>query len=452
MLIERGEKFLNGHTKEKKIVGWAIVVWSAVLLLCLGVCWSAFRTYRTLKQLQYDYLRSQAANIAASVEFAGRDLAMISLMEFQNRIEEIYSGNGAGLAELAVIGEDHKILADSDSQKSGDIFKGTSLEELFHSKRLYEERYQVMDGEPVYQVLLPVHMGSLKNQDGQEALDGLAFKVAAISLFVSSADFITREGKTNLFLTLLACALLVCVTFYYSIAVRGSLRSEARRARERQWVSLGQMSATLAHDIRNPLGAIKGLAQMLDEKIPLEDKTSSYAKTIVREAERLDRLVADLLLFARPKHPEPRAFLLKTLLDDVNALFEQRFHATGVQLEIEAETLNLPLITDYELLKRVFINLFENSVLAMSAGGRLAVFGRRDVNSNKTLLQIDDEGEGLPQQPERVFEPFYTTRTAGTGLGLTICVQIIESLGGAIRLKDKPVRGTSCTITLPLNP
>ena len=353
---------------------------------------------------------------------------------------------------MAVVGRNHKILAHSDSRKLGDIFDGASLNELFHSKRIYEERYEVIDREPVYQVLLPVHMGSLNNRGDEDAIDGPAFNVVAISLFVNSAGFITRQGKINLFFTLSACGLLLCVTSYYSLALRRSLRLEAKQARESQWVSLGRMSATLAHDIRNPLGAIKGLAQMLDEKILPEDKGSSYAKTIVREAERLEKLEADLLLFARPKHPEPRFFLLKELLDDVSALFEQRFQATGVHLKIEKESSNIRLMTDYELLKRVFINLFENSLLAMADGGQLSVLGSQDMNSKKTIIQVDDEGEGLPPEAERIFEPFYTTRTTGTGLGLAICVQIVESLGGIIRLRNRPVRGTSCTVLLPLNP
>jgi len=431
----------------------AIVVWSAVVALCLGVCWSALTTYHTLKQLQNDFLRNQAASIAASIEFAGRDLSSISQAEFQSKVEEIYSGNGRGLAELAVVSRDHKILAHNDSGKLGETFEGASLNELFQSKKIYEERYEVSDKEPVYQVLLPVHMGSPRNLGGEEIPDAPAFNVVAISLFVNSASFITRQGKINLLFTLSACGLLLGITAYDSLALKRSRQLEARQAREQQWVMLGRMSAALAHDMQNPLGAIKGLAQVLGENLSPEDNASSHAKTIVREAERLQKLAADLLLFARPKHAEPRTFPLKELFEDVSELFEQSFRRTGVQLKIEEESSNLRVTTDYDLLKRVLINLFENSLLAMPEGGNLFVSGNWDSNTRRCVIQVDDEGEGLPPETERVFEPFYTTRAAGSGLGLAICVQIIaERLGGTISLRNRPVRGTSCTILLPQNP
>jgi len=431
------------------IFWWAIAVWSTVVALCLGVCWSALRTYHTLKQLQSDSLRNQAANIAASVEFASRGLPATSLSEFQRRVEEIYSGSGSGLAELAVVNRDRMILAHSDVSKVGRIFEEAGLDELFQSRRIYEERYEIRSNEPIYELFLPAHTGLLGAREGASTKEGPTFNVVAISLFISSVSFISRQGKINLFLTLSACAFLLSITSYYFVALRRSFQLEVTQAKEQQWVSLGRMSATLAHDIRNPLGAIKGLAQMLRERMAIEDETSSYIQTIVREAERLEKLVADLLLFARPRPPEPRTFLFRELLQDVTALFESSFQSKRIDLRIEEQTPGLTLATDYDLLKRVLINLIENSFLAMPEGGHLRVLGSWDSNARKNVIQIDDDGQGLPVDAEKAFEPFYTTRASGTGLGLAICGQIVESLGGTVSLTNGPVRGTSCTILLP---
>jgi signal transduction histidine kinase len=434
----------------------AVVLGSVVALVCLGLCWSAFRTFRTLKQLQIDLLRNQASNISATVEFAGRDLEGISRSEFQHRIEEI-AAEYDGLAELAVIDAGRRVLAHTDAGRLGLTFEAPGLEELLYSRKIYDERFETRAGEPVCRILLPIHVGASRDDQPNEAETpssrvGPAFSVAAITLFVNSVSFVTRQGRWNLILTLSTCGLLLGVTFYYFLALKRSLRMEAVEARERQWALLGRMSAALAHDIRNPLGSIKGLAQLLNEKPRLEGRLTSYVETIVKEAARLEKLVGDLLIFAKPKQPQPRSFPLGEMLGDIAALFEERFQIARVRMSIDDESNQLSLRTDYDLLKRVLINLVENSLLAMPEGGILRISGRQEPILKRVALRLEDEGESLPAEGERLFEPFFTTRTSGTGLGLAISRQIIERLGGTIQLENRPVRGASCTILLPQNP
>jgi two-component system, NtrC family, sensor histidine kinase HydH len=426
-----------------------------VALVCLALSWSAFRTHRTLKQLQTDLLRNQAANISATVEFAGRDLERISPSEFQHRIEQI-AAEYDGLAELAVIDAGRRVLAHTDSRRLGLTFEAPGIEDLLNSRKIYDERFETRAGEPVCRILLPIHLGNSRDDKPNEVESpssqaGPAFSVAAITLFVKSVSFVTRQGRWNLFLTLSTCGLLLGVTFYYFLALKRSLRMEAVEAREKQWALLGRMSAALAHDIRNPLGAIKGLAQLLSENPRPEGKASSYVETIVKEAERLEKLVGDLLIFAKPKQPQPRSFALGEMLGDIAGLFEQRFQIARVRMTVGDESNQLSLRTDYDLLKRVLINLVENSLLAMPEGGTILVSGRREPTLKRVILQLEDEGGSLPAESEKLFEPFFTTRTSGTGLGLAISRQIIERLGGTIQLENRPVRGAACTIQLPEN-
>jgi two-component system, NtrC family, sensor histidine kinase HydH len=434
----------------------AVVLGSVVTLVCLGLCWSAFRTFRTLEQLQRDLLRNQASSISATVEFAGRDLEGISQSEFQHRIEEI-AAEYDGLAELAVIDAGRRVLAHTDAGRLGLIFEAPGLEELLYSRKIYDERFETRAGEPVCRILLPIHVRASRDDQPNEAESpssqvGPAFSVAAITLFVNSVSFVTRQGRWNLILTLSTCGLLSGVTFYYFLVLKRSLRMEAVEARERQWALLGRMSAALAHDIRNPLGAIKGLAQLLNEKPLLEDRPASYVETIVKEAARLEKLVGDLLIFAKPKEPQSRSFPLGEMLGDIAALFGQRFQIARVRMSIDDESNRLSLRTDYDLLKRVLINLVENSLLAMPEGGTLRISGRQGPILKTVALQLEDEGESLPAEGERLFEPFFTTRASGTGLGLAISRQIIERLGGTIQLENRPVHGASCTIVLPQDP
>jgi signal transduction histidine kinase len=424
---------------------------STVGALCLALCWSALQTYRTLTKLQTDFLRNQAAGIAAAVEFAGRGQTKTSLAEFQHRVEEITAGYG-NLEELAVISSERRVLAHSSSGKLGQSFEAPGLADLLYSRKIYEEKFEVSKGEPIYKFMFPVHLEVIKDAAMQPAESDSMTSIVVIGLYVSSANFITRQGRWNLIFTVSVCSLLVAITAYYFIAVRRSLRLEAVQAKERQWALLGRMSAALAHDIRNPLSAIKGLAQVLGEKTVAEDKAPAYIQTIVREAERLEKLVGDLLVFARPKRPQPQPFLLKQLVDDSAMLFERAFLSAGVQLRTADENNSLSLTTDYELLKRVLINLIENSLQAMPEGGNIFISGRRDLSLKRVILQIEDEGQGLTLDGQRAFEPFCTSRDSGTGLGLAISRQIVESLGGSICLENRAGRGATCTILLPVNP
>lgn len=430
----------------------AAIFGSVVALVCLALCWSAFRTYHTLKQLQTEFLRNQAANISAAVEFAGRDLARISRSEFQRRIQEI-AAEYDGVAEVGVIDAGRRLIAHSDLGKVGSSSDAPEVDELLSSHKIYDERFETRDGEPRYRILLPIHVETrdelVPGGAGNPPSGGPAFSIVAVSLALHSASFITRPGKWNLVLTASACGLLLAVTFYYFVALRHSLRIEAAQAREKQWVLLGRMSAALAHDMRNPLGAIKGLAQLLSEKPQLGSGSLGYVQTIVMEAERLEKLASDLLIFAKPKQPAPSSFPLSQIVTDIATLFERRLAATGVRFLVDDDTTRQRLRTDYDLLKRVLINLVENSLLAMAQGGALRLSGKPEPGLKRVVLRLEDEGEGLPKDSQRLFEPFFTTRASGTGLGLAISRQIVERLGGTIHLENRPIRGVICTLVLP---
>jgi hypothetical protein len=156
-----------------------------------------------LKQLQTEFLRNQAANISATVEFAGRDLARISPSEFQRRIEEI-AAEYDGLAELAVIDVGRRVLAHSDPRRVGLSLDVPGLGDLLNSRKIYDERFETREGEPVYRILLPIHVETRDEVVSNEAGNpsgrlGPAFSIAAISVFVHSASFVTRQGVGTLF-------------------------------------------------------------------------------------------------------------------------------------------------------------------------------------------------------------------------------------------------------------
>ena len=218
-------------------------------------------------------------------------------------------------------------------------------------------------------------------------------------------------------------------------------QEEARRSE--RLAALGQMSAGLAHEIRNPLGVIKGSAEMLHQKLgesnPLASELAGY---ISSETNRLSALVTRFLDFARPLHAEQSpaeiTAVLERALHDV-ALMHKDGPVRPVRIERQYEA-NLPLVPlDESLSEQAFVNLIQNAYDAMgSGGGTLRVMAARAVNSGRdgVEVRIEDSGPGVPAElREQIFNPFVTTKKTGVGLGLSIVSRIIDGHHGTIRVE-----------------
>ncbi|MBN2244198.1 MAG: histidine kinase, partial [Acidobacteria bacterium] len=214
--------------------------------------------------------------------------------------------------------------------------------------------------------------------------------------------------------------------------------------------SLGVMAASLAHEIRNPLGSMKGLTQLAQEQLPRGHETQANLSTVVGEAERLERLVSDLLDFARPKEPQIGAFNLNALVADIQSMLQPRFAASNVAFKNESAAGPTTVISDAGGIRQVLLNVLMNALDATPAGGAVAVRILPDEGDRFMTIQVDDTGCGLDgRDAEDLFEPFVTTAARGTGLGLTISRKIMESLQGTLALADAPEGGMRCTIQLP---
>ncbi len=232
------------------------------------------------------------------------------------------------------------------------------------------------------------------------------------------------------------------------------------RIRERdRLAAIGEMAAGLAHEIRNPLGAIKGSAQLLDED---PEQRAIYLNIINEEVRRLDKVVSQFLTYARPLKGHQRELV------DVNHVLERTL--TLVRADDHASTVDfvpaddLPAIrSDPELIRQVVLNISRNGIEAMAprGGGKLTIrtgidevgaHSDPDVAAQRRLrIRLEDEGPGMtPEIMERLFIPFFTTKANGTGLGLAICQRIVRSLGGTIEVSSRLERGTTFTIFLPI--
>jgi two-component system, NtrC family, sensor histidine kinase HydH len=245
-------------------------------------------------------------------------------------------------------------------------------------------------------------------------------------------------------------------------------RAEAEARRSERLAALGQMSAGLAHEIRNPLGVIKGSAEMLTKKLkdaqPLESELAGY---ISSEVNRLNALVARFLDFARPQHVDLNPLRISGLVD--RSLESVQAQLPDAKITVERRYAeNLPEIrADEQLCERIFVNLILNAFQAMSgeAGGgsgetgehrrklKISIAPESSNGKPGVGINIEDNGPGVPAElREQIFNPFFTSKKDGVGLGLSIVAKIVDDHRGAIRLDSNPAGGARFHVFLPINP
>ncbi len=237
-------------------------------------------------------------------------------------------------------------------------------------------------------------------------------------------------------------------------------QAEARRSE--RLAALGQLSAGLAHEIRNPLGVIKGSAEMLTQKLQASDELArELAGYISTEVNRLSALVTEFLDFARPLHAEPHPADLIALLDRVLQIVADRFagkQETGKPVRVERHYASgLPLVPlDESLCEQAFLNLVQNAYEAMQDeghGGTLRVEVQPATQNDRegVELRLADTGPGVPEElREEIFNPFVTTKKTGVGLGLSIVSKIVDGHHGSIHVENAPGGGAVFTIFFPL--
>jgi two-component system sensor histidine kinase PilS (NtrC family) len=224
---------------------------------------------------------------------------------------------------------------------------------------------------------------------------------------------------------------------------------EETSRRQDRLAAIGRMAASIAHEIRNPLAAMRGSIQMLRADMQGDSSETELMEIILRESDRLNRIISDFLSYARPRS------IIQSKID-VGELLRQTFTLLRHSSEVnERQILNegvpaRPILinADSEQLRQVFWNLARNALQAMPSGGVLQA-GLQKNSNDRLLITFSDTGRGMsPEQVEHLFEPFSST-TGGTGLGLSIVYQIIRDHGGTINVRSREGQGTTITIELP---
>jgi len=228
-------------------------------------------------------------------------------------------------------------------------------------------------------------------------------------------------------------------------------KTESQLIRSEKLAALGQLAAGIAHEIRNPLTSINILIHSLRERLPSENSQQEDLKVIEEEIHRMNEIVDQFLRFAKPASP----LLEKT---DVLSIVEETLQLLRLQIEkqrivVEKEFQALPMIQiDREQMKQVMLNLLLNAIQAMPEGGQLTLKGQNSKDGQWIHLSIEDSGMGIsPEDIDKLFDPFFSTKEGGIGLGLSITHRIIDQHHGKIEVENAPEKGTIFTVWLPIH-
>lgn len=238
------------------------------------------------------------------------------------------------------------------------------------------------------------------------------------------------------------------VAIFEDLTRQRAMEEELRRADRLR--SLGELSAGVAHEIRNPLTGIATTAQVLREKLSGEPEKVKYLSVILEEINRLDEIISNLLLFARPRPLHPEELSVHRLIEESMLLLADTAAGSGVTIQFDNELNDDRCLFDRDQMKQVFLNIALNGIQACKKGGTLSVNLRCGDDPSLIVLEFIDTGEGIPEDiSDKLYDPFFTTRPDGTGLGLSISRSIVESHSGSIYHRTETGKGSSFFIEVP---
>jgi two-component system sensor histidine kinase PilS (NtrC family) len=216
--------------------------------------------------------------------------------------------------------------------------------------------------------------------------------------------------------------------------------------------AVGTMAASIAHEIRNPLASIAGSIELLADSVVLDGRGAKLLRIIMSESDRLNRIIEEFLAYARERPLELAPYNVRSIVDDVATLFAtNEAAARGAAVEVHAPDGPLYVLADHDQLTQVFFNLLRNATDAMGDGGRIDIdIEPASTPASAVCVRVRDTGPGMaPDVIERIFEPFFSTKRHGLGIGLALTEKIVRAHHGEINVESAPGRGTTFTVTLP---
>ncbi len=409
-----------------------IILTAATLLMFIGT----YFTYRNSLLAVEDSLKLQSLGMAVSLE-----PSLSKLKPDMNIFKDIVTvGRWEGVAFIALYNKTGiTILHSSESliNKKIDIDSDELIKLALSEEEAVYGYVTLGTGENIFTLNLPIHMNN-------EIL------ILKIGLHTYPFENIIRQAKLQAVSAFVVTLMLWTIGGFFIKAVRKTEALNAAMEEKNRLSMLGEMSSVLAHEIRNPLGSIKGFAQLILEQEKARNssgETLEHLNIIVTESQRLEALTDELLLYSKMQDYTPEKFELKNLIDELMKNILANTDSRQIDFRIIVPE-GLYLKTDYNKLKQILINIIQNSVESLGENGFVEITA--GAKKNSVTISVKDNGCGISKETRmNIFKPFFTTKTKGTGLGLSIVDRLVKSLGGRIELESEPNKGTIFRIIIP---
>lgn len=415
-----------GEKKPKKTHVYFIII---IAVASLATLFSTLIIYRNSVRAAEESLKLQALGIAASLE-PSVQAAQVKEGIFK---EIVTDSSWEGIAFIALYDKSGLTLLHSNENLVGRRIDSPDIKRSAGDGKPVFGHMILGTGEEIFMLNYPIHTPD-------------SVKVLRLALHPYPAQNITRQARLQAISILITIVVLWVMGFFFIKAVRRSDELTVLMADKERLAVIGEMAAVLAHEIRNPIGSIKGFAQYLTEK---SAEGKEELGIIVDEARRLERLTEDLLLYAKPSEARIEEFSLRELANEsVKVLQESdRVKQTAITVNT-AVPGDIMIVSDREKLNQILSNILQNAADAINEGGIIEL--RALQAGVKIIIIISDNGCGMDEKTKSMaFASFFTTKAKGTGLGLAIVDKLTKVLGGRIELDSKPANGTVFRIELP---
>jgi len=444
---------------------WRLLGLTLVLLLGGGLIgWTVNRTWTRLAELQQEFVAMEAESFYLGIRLrSGLERLNGALLRFQlskadpDERDRFYR-EARNLTELITrtnpllgTAEEHELVKEVDLAYQNYLTNAAPL--LDKSVRAVRRDSAAEVSDQIREISAPLHSLCERLVKAQKA---------SWNTFLDRSHGVLEElwqsALVTLLLLLTFAAVLFCLAYRATVAPLRHQLSETRSVLERQekLASLGTLAAGVAHEIRNPLASLKFRLFSLKQCLPAAFTSHEDVTVIDEEINRLERIIKDFLQFARPSDPTMGETTTQQVLRTVHDLLKSQLEARGIQLVLEPGE-RVGLRADKQQLEQVLINLVQNAADSLEAGGgTITLRGRQGAarldgrSTPAVILEVADTGKGIPPEvQERLFDPFFSTKAGGTGLGLPISERIIEKHGGLIQFQTQVNRGTTFQIVLP---
>lgn len=366
-----------------------------------------------------------------------------------------------GVLWFAVTDENGKIIAHSDPRRVGEsLYPASTLRELnIGSEERWRRLEQPQPALEIYRQFRPLnggehHMSMMMRRESAD-LRNQAPQVIFIAFDTRELDADHARGLRNMVIMLCAAGVVMTATvlaqFWFRRYQRSRKQLQEATARKEKLLALGHLAAGVAHEIRNPLSSIKGLARYFAERTPADGEAHQLALVMAREADRLNRVVSELLELVRPAHLKYQSVDLNEVITHSLQLVSQDAASRAISLKFIAQPALCRIQADPDRLKQVLLNLYLNAIHAIGRDGVITV-AVRECGDGRVKVSVADSGKGMTaEQLQAIFTPYFTTKADGTGLGLAVVQNIVEQHGGTIDAESTPGKGALFTLYLPVN-